>query len=64
MFRFIHSVPKPGEPVRDAGAGTFYSAMSNVDLEIEDSNPYAVALRALRYQPINSSKLFNRATGF
>jgi hypothetical protein len=46
MFWFIHSVPKPGEPVRDAGAGTFYSAMSNVDLEIEDGNPYAVALRA------------------
>ena len=45
MFWFIHSVPKPGEAVRDAGAGTFYSAMSNVDLEIEDGNPYAVALR-------------------
>ena len=45
MFWFIHSVPKPGEPVRDAGAGTFYSAMGNVDLEIEDGNPYAVALR-------------------
>ena len=45
MFWFIHSVPKPGDPVRDAGAGTFYSAMSNVDLEIEDGNPYAVALR-------------------
>lgn len=30
MFWFIHSVPKPGEPVRDAGAGTFYSAMSNI----------------------------------
>lgn len=45
MFWFIHSVPKPGDPVRDAGAGTFYSAMSNVDLEIEDGNRYAVALR-------------------
>ncbi len=45
MFWFIHSVPKPGQPVRDAGAGTFYSAMSNVDLQIEDGNPYAVALR-------------------
>ena len=42
MFWFIQSVPKPGEPVRDAGAGTFYSALSNVDLEIEDGNPYAV----------------------
>jgi hypothetical protein len=45
MFWFTHSVPKPGEPLRDAGAGTFYSAMSNVDLEIEDGNPNAVALR-------------------
>ncbi|HEY5464805.1 MAG TPA: glycosyl hydrolase family 28-related protein [Hanamia sp.] len=45
MFWFIHSVPKPGQPVRDAGAGTFYSAMSNVDLQIEDGNPFAVALR-------------------
>ena len=45
MFWFIHSVPRPGEKVRDAGAGTFYSAMSNVDLQIEDGNPFAVALR-------------------
>jgi len=45
MFWFIHSVPKPGETVHDAGAGTFYSAMSNVDLQIDDGNPYAVALR-------------------
>ena len=45
MFWFTHSVPKPGEQVRDAGAGTFYSAMSNVDLEIEDGNANAVALR-------------------
>ena len=45
MFWFIHSVPKPGEPAGDAGAGTFYSAMSNIDLQIDDGNPYAVALR-------------------
>lgn len=45
MFWFIHSVPKPGHKPGDAGAGTFYSAMSNVDLEIENGNPYAVALR-------------------
>jgi len=45
MFWFIHSVPKPGQPVGDAGAGTFYSALSNIDLEIEDGNPVAVALR-------------------
>ena len=39
MFWFIHSVPKPNQKPGDAGAGTFYSAMSNVDLEIEDGNP-------------------------
>lgn len=45
MFWFIHNVPKPGERAGDAGAGTFYSALSNVDLEIGDGNPAAVALR-------------------
>src|ERR1700761_6692270 len=46
MFWFVSSLAKPGEPVHDAGAGTFYSALSNVDLKIEDGNPEAVALRA------------------
>jgi len=31
--------------IPDAGASTFYSAMSNIDLRIEDGNPAAVALR-------------------
>ncbi len=30
----------------DAGPGTFYSALSNVDLEIQDGNPGAVGVRA------------------
>jgi sugar lactone lactonase YvrE len=30
----------------DAGAGTFYSAMSNIDLEIQEGNPGAVGVRA------------------
>ena len=30
----------------DAGAGTFYSAMSNIDVEIGDGNPGAVGVRA------------------
>ena len=33
-------------PVPDAGPGTFYSALSNIDIEIEDGNPGAVAVRA------------------
>ncbi|HEY4324269.1 MAG TPA: glycosyl hydrolase family 28-related protein [Mucilaginibacter sp.] len=46
MFWFVSSLSKPGDPVHDAGAGTFYSALSNINLKIEDGNPYAVALRA------------------
>ena len=33
-------------PVPDANPGTFYSALANVDIEIEDGNPGAVAVRA------------------
>ena len=36
----------PATPsVPDAGASTFYSAMSNIDIRIEEGNPTAVALR-------------------
>ena len=45
MFWFTGDIVRPGETPRDAGAGTFYSAISNVDLKIEDGNPHAVALR-------------------
>ena len=45
MFWFTGGIVTPGGPVRDAGAGTFYSAITNVDLKIEDGNPHAVALR-------------------
>jgi hypothetical protein len=45
MFWFTSSIPQAGKKVNDAGAGTFYSAMSNINLEIEDGNPFAVALR-------------------
>lgn len=45
MFWFTSSIVQSGKPVQDAGAGTFYSAMSNVDLKISDGNPSAVALR-------------------
>ncbi len=42
-------VPPPGTvpplEVPDANSGTFYSAMSNVDFEIGDGNPAAVAVR-------------------
>jgi hypothetical protein len=45
MFWFTGGVVQPGRPVNDAGAGTFYSAFSNIDIRIEDGNPCAVALR-------------------
>ena len=45
MFWFTGGLVEEGKPVRDAGAGTFYSAMSNINLRIEDGNPYTVALR-------------------
>ncbi len=41
--------PLPGTvpltPIIDANPGTFYSAMSNIDLEIGDGNPGAVGIR-------------------
>jgi len=45
MIWFIDKHSKPGEPILDANPGTFYSALSNIDLIIEDGNPAAVALR-------------------
>ena len=38
------SVP-PNDAIADANPGTFYSAMSNIDFEIGDGNPAAVAIR-------------------
>ncbi|MBV8830072.1 MAG: SMP-30/gluconolactonase/LRE family protein [Acidobacteriaceae bacterium] len=42
-------VPPPGtvppKEVPDANSGTFYSAMSNIDVEIGDGNPAAVCVR-------------------
>lgn len=45
MFWFTSSLPASEDSVEDANAGTFYSAMSNIDIVIEDGNPAAVALR-------------------
>jgi sugar lactone lactonase YvrE len=38
--------PKDGSPPPDANPGTFYSALSNVDVEIGAGNPGAVGVRA------------------
>jgi len=45
MFWYTSSIPQVGKGIPDAGAGTFYSAMSNINLQVEDGNPVAVALR-------------------
>lgn len=45
MFWFTSTVVEKDKAVNDAGAGTFYSALINIDLKIEDGNPEAVALR-------------------
>src|ERR1035438_7818174 len=38
------SVP-PNAAIADANSSTFYSAMSNIDFEIGDGNPAAIAIR-------------------
>ena len=45
MVFFAGRRPQAGARPSDAGAGTFYSGMSNIDLEIEGGNPGAVAVR-------------------
>lgn len=45
MFWFVNNIVKDPNQPNDANAGTFYSAFSNIDLRIEDGNPYAIALR-------------------
>ena len=45
MIFFTGSLVTEGRQPGDAGAGTFYSAISNINLRIEDGNPIAVALR-------------------
>jgi len=47
MFCFTDRVVEEGNEPGDAGAGTFYSALSNINLKIEDGNPFAVALRTV-----------------
>ncbi len=47
LVHFVSDRPaSPDQPVRDANPGTFYSAMSNIDLEIGAGNPAAVGVRS------------------
>lgn len=45
MIYFTGNVVTEGVQPRDAGAGTFYSAISNINFRIGDGNTIAVALR-------------------
>lgn len=46
MFWFTGGPNVEGRQPQDAGAGTFYSAFSNVDFRIDKGNPAAVAIRS------------------
>ncbi|MDH6358717.1 glycosyl hydrolase family 28-related protein [Parabacteroides sp. PF5-9] len=46
MIWFTGGLVEEGQTPRDAGAGTFYSALSNIDMRIEKGNPQAVAIRS------------------
>jgi hypothetical protein len=45
MFWFTSNLVEDAEQPRDASAGTFYSAISNIDFRIEAGNTRAIALR-------------------
>jgi len=45
MIWFTSGLVSEDRKPNDAGAGTFYSAISNINLRIENGNPKAVALR-------------------
>jgi Pectate lyase superfamily protein/SMP-30/Gluconolactonase/LRE-like region len=46
MFWFTNKLVEEGQQPQDAGAGTFYSAISNIDFRIEKGNPKAIVLRS------------------
>ena len=41
----LQGIVPPNNSIPDANPGTFYSAMSNIDIEIQDGNPAAVGIR-------------------
>ena len=46
LLHFVSDRPRPNENIRDANPGTFYSALTNINLEIQDGNPVAVGVRS------------------
>jgi sugar lactone lactonase YvrE len=45
MLWFTDERPRPGDPIGDASEFTFFSAVENIDFEIGEGNPWAVAVR-------------------
>ena len=45
VYAGVAGIVPPDASIADANPGTFYSAMSNIDVRIEDGNPSAVAIR-------------------
>jgi sugar lactone lactonase YvrE len=41
----LAGIVPPNDLISDANPGTFYSAMSNIDFEIQDGNPAAIGIR-------------------
>jgi hypothetical protein len=46
IIYFAHQPGEAGQSVVDGNEGTLYSGLSNIDMEIEDGNPAAIAVRA------------------
>jgi sugar lactone lactonase YvrE len=46
IIQFASNRPGNGRPIRDANPGTFYSAISNINIRIKDGNPAAIAIRS------------------
>jgi pectate lyase-like protein/SMP-30/gluconolaconase/LRE-like protein len=45
MIQFADNRPQGGGPIVDASEFTFYSGMNNIDFELQDGNPAAIAIR-------------------
>ncbi len=45
MVHFADNRPDPGQPIVDATEFTFFSGMSNIDFEMQEGNPAAIAVR-------------------
>jgi hypothetical protein len=45
VVHFTNQRVQPGQPIADGSEFTFYSGMSNIDFDLQDGNPAAIAVR-------------------